>query len=38
VWSVRRLDIAMDDPERVRLCEGLARLQYEIDDSADRQL
>ena len=30
--EVRRLDVAMDDAERVRLGDALARLQHQIDD------
>jgi hypothetical protein len=36
--EVGRLDVAMHDAERVRLGQGLACLQHQIDDPADGQL
>jgi hypothetical protein len=34
--EVRRLDVAMNDADRVRLCDALARLEHQVDDDRGR--
>ena len=36
--EVRRLDVSVHDPKRVRFGQGLAGLQHEVDNDADEQL